>query len=93
MKKTTNQDTQESWKQRIFYLIARDFENKKVFDASYPGECDVCSGDIELGDQFVFCGQKEKCCMNCVDDIKDLFEKMGDELTPKKPDEPRVLPN
>ena len=46
-------------------ILIEELENKKVFTASFDGECGVCSGDISEGEDFIFMGVKQKVCNEC----------------------------
>jgi len=71
---------QAEWRLQILALIVRDLENKKIFYATFNGECDVCNKPLKIGDGFYFLGQKERTCVKCIENIKSILNGAIDSL-------------
>ncbi len=56
-------------------ILIEELENKKIFNANRDTYCDVNGEDILQDDEFVFMGNKQKMCRQCLDDLQELVEE------------------
>lgn len=57
-------------------ILLEELENKKAFDATWEGTCNVGGEDIEVGDTFYFMGEKKKVCQNCFTEMQEVVEAL-----------------
>ena len=57
-------------------ILIDDLEYKKHFQAHYGTECDVCSGNIEEDEDFVFMGDGQKVCVSCLGELQESLEEL-----------------
>ena len=53
-------------------VLQEELENKKMYEASWDTDCNVCGDTILEGDEFCYMGNKRKVCENCRSEIIDF---------------------
>ena len=63
--------------EQIKKLLLEDMQYKKTFNNSmYPFPCRSCKNTVGSGDEFVFLGDKQKICTNCLGEIIEYLESL-----------------
>jgi len=56
-------------------LFLEELEFKRQYTAKYDFDCELCSSVIEEGDDFVFLGDKQRICLDCVEEMRGKLSK------------------
>lgn len=60
--------------EEIAKLLAKEIKSKKKFVANWDSDCDGCGESILQDDEFIFMGDKQKICTDCIDKIINFLE-------------------